>query len=197
MKRPRGDDGAILVLAVLFILVVGLIGGAVVAYAGTSLASTSQLQGGRAQSYAAESVVQVAIENVRGLDTYTNAPGYNGSSGNPSGNPCPSTTLTVQENAVNGAGTNVPIQVLCAVGKAPLPFQRSITFVACPASASASSCLTVPSLFTPVPGTAALVVASTLFSDLKAGCSGNTPASCFVPGYAVDTTTWVMNAANG
>ena len=65
MRRMRDDSGAVLVLAVLFLLVVALIGGALAAYATTSLASTSQLQVGRATSYTAESAVQVAIQNVR------------------------------------------------------------------------------------------------------------------------------------
>lgn len=188
--RAGGEGGAVLVLAILFLLIVGVTGGALASLASTNLADTSALGADRTTSYAAEAAVEAGIQNVRSLVTSATAPGY---SAGATPNPCPTLPVAVPQG---GTAPDQQVQVACAVGTAPLPFERVIVFVACPAAASASSCLTGAG-FVPIPGPAAIVVATTLFHDLAAGCSLPTPSSCFVPGTSVDLTGWNVTKATG
>jgi hypothetical protein len=198
MSRHRTDDGgAVLVLAVLFVAVVGLIGGALVGFAGSSLDQTRSLDADRSQSYAAESAIQVAIANVRNLKGGGNAPGYS-NGGAP--NACPTTKVSIPQNGVNGAPTPEDIDVRCAVGKAPLPFERAITFAACPSGTSAGNCLTAGTDgFTPTAQGGAVVVVNTIYNDLKSGCSIFTSSSdnCFQPGTSVEVDNWDLTGSNG
>src|SRR4051812_9051894 len=86
------DSGAVLILAVIFVLVVGLIGGAIASFAGSSLAVANVEGNDRSASYAGESAIQVAIQQIRGLTALSNAPGYaNGGTINS----CPNTTVPI------------------------------------------------------------------------------------------------------
>lgn len=184
-----GERGAVLVLAILFLLIVGVTGGAIASLASTNLAATSVFGADRTTSYAAEAAVEAGIQNVRTLTTSGAAPGYS-AGGTP--NPCPTLPVTVPQ-----PGSTAPdqsLQVVCAVGTAPLPFERVIVFAACPSAVAAASCLT-SSGFVPMPGAAAVVVATTLFHDLAPGCSLPTPSTCFAPGTAVDITGWDVTKA--
>lgn len=188
LRRVRGsapDGGAVLVLALLFVLIVGLVGGAIASLASTNLADTSVLGGDQSQSYAAQSAVQVAIDDLRAPTALAATPGYGGTA-------CPPTTVSVP--AAGPAGAAQQITVLCAFGFSPQQWTRTVVFAACLSSAS---CLAAgPDAahpFTPTPGNAAIVVATTIFNDLKAGCTGYTgqPADpCFVPGTSVAVSGW-------
>jgi hypothetical protein len=180
------DSGAVLILALLFVLVVGLVGGALVGFSGSSLAQTSVFNTGRSQAYAAESAIQVAIQQIRNDDTMATAPGY---SAGASVNPCPTTSVTIPESPGGANPTNVSIDVMCAVGQEPVPYEREIMFAACPSGTAPSNCLTSPS-FVPKPQPGALLVADTRFEDLAKGCSTTQAASCFVPGTSVDVNYW-------
>jgi hypothetical protein len=109
-------------------------------------------------------------------------------------NTCPNTVVPIPENG----GVSVSFTVMCAVGQAPLPFERTIVFAACPTTGfSTSSCLTTPSPFSPVVQSKAVVSSSTTFGDLANGCSLPSPASCFVPGTSVDVGAWDLTKSNG
>jgi Tfp pilus assembly protein PilX len=185
-RNENNDEGAVLILALMFVLVVGLLGGALVTLAGNGLSQTTQLQANRSLTYAADSMVQTAIQQVRDMPQSAPA-GYNGAA-------CPAVSATIPENGTSGT----PITVQCAVGMAPLPFERSITFVACPSAAAAGSCITTTDN-NPIAGPSAIVVATTLFSDLKHGCSIalSLTDTCFAPATSVDVTNWDVTTANG
>lgn len=180
MRPTAADDrGAVLVLAVLFVAIVGLVGGALVGLAGGSLTETQALAGDRTQSFAAQSAIQVAIDNLRPRTAQAASvtPGY--VPGSPSD--CPTVTVPI-------TGSSSPITVMCGFGTATLPWERVIVFAACP---STTNCLSGQTSFAPVPGSAAIGAASTLFDDLKNGCSVSTGNdTCFKPGYAVDVSNW-------
>lgn len=190
----RSDSGAVLVLALLFVLVVGLVGGALVGFADSSLAQTSNANTDRSASYAAESAIQVAIQQVRNLTTSSTAPGY--STGSGPVNTCPTTTVSIPEDGAAGSGTNESFDVMCAVGQAPAPFERTVVFVACPHGTPQASCLTGQSSFTPAIQSGAVVSASTTFDDLAQGCNIPSPASCFVPGFSVNVGDWDLAQSN-
>lgn len=186
LRRVRSNDerdaGAVLVLAVLFVLIVGVVGGAIASLATTNLAVTSVLGGDQTQSYAAQSAVQVAIGSVRNMNTGS-VPGYGGVA-------CPTTTVTIP--SAGAQSSSQTITVVCAFGQLPLPYERQIVFAACP---STINCLT-QNAYQPGPGSAAIVVATTSFYDLKAGCTGVTTPGCFAPGTAVDVTNWYVAKSN-
>jgi hypothetical protein len=65
-KQPRDEQGSALVMALAMLAAIGLIVGAAVGYAGTSLsASNTGIRPNRAALYAADSAIQGAIEYVR------------------------------------------------------------------------------------------------------------------------------------
>lgn len=188
LRRFRGsapDGGAVLVLALLFVLIVGLVGGAIASLASTNLADTSVLGGDQSQSYAAQSAVQVAIDDLRAPTTLSATPGYGGTA-------CPTTTVSVP--AAGPAGAAQQVTVLCAFGVSPQQYERTIVFAGCLSSTSCLAAGPDPSHpFTPTPGSGAIVVATTVFNDLKAGCTGYTgqPSDpCFVPGTSVAVIGW-------
>ncbi|HWC33726.1 MAG TPA: hypothetical protein VG650_02750 [Mycobacteriales bacterium] len=186
MKTQRDlheDGGAVLILALLFILVVGLVGGALVGFAGSSLSQTSALSNDRAQTYAAESAMQVSINQLRtGATTASGTVGYQ-------------TPITCPTVAVPVNGTTY--QVMCIVGQSPAPWLRSITFAACP---STSNCISGQSTYTPVVGSSAVMSVTTVFDDLDGskGCTTHVEGAdnCFKAGDSVDITGWDLATAN-
>ena len=191
MKRLRADDdGGVLVLAVIFVFVVGLLGGAIATFASASLTQTTSLGNGRTQEYAAEGAIQVAIQRVRDLNTAAAAPGY----GSPS-TACPTTTVTIP--ATTGA-LSVSLKVMCVVGQASVPFQRKIVFAACSSATSDANCLTGQDpLFMPKPQSGALVVATTLYYDLPNGCTTVSSSCALAPGTSVDISGWDASGVTG
>ncbi len=189
MNRLRKDDdgGGVLVLAVIFVFVVGAIGGAIATFASASLAQTTSLGNGATQEYAAEGAIQVAIQRVRDLSTLTTAPGYGST-------PCPTTSVTIP--ATTGA-VSESLTVVCVVGQASVPFERKIVFAACRGGTSDANCLTGQSTFTPQPQSAALVVATTLYYDLPNGCTTVGSGCDLTPGTAVDVSAWDASGVAG
>ena len=128
-RRSRRDDGAVLVLALVFMIIIALVLMAVVTLAGNGLADTSQLLNQQSLEYRSSGALQVAIETVR----YTNTK-FNGGS-------CFSSSGGV---VVGSAGsTTPPVYVDCStVDPSQLPpntgVSREITLYAC--STSATGC---------------------------------------------------------
>jgi Tfp pilus assembly protein PilX len=181
--QRTNDSGAVLILALLFVLVVGLVGGALITFAGSSLAQTSSLGTDRSKSYGAESAINVAIDQLRTASHQaSNTVGYQAPVS------CPTTTVTVP-------GYAAAFKVMCVIGQASLPFQRNIMFAACP---STSNCLSGQGTFTPAVGSTAIVSTSALFHDLAKDCSVHTDGQdqCFVAGDSVDVSGWDQGEAN-
>lgn len=187
--RRNDDDGGVLVLAVVFVFVVGLLGGAIATFASASLAQTTSLSNGATQEYAAEGAIQVAIQRVRDLNTLATAPGY----GSPA-TACPTTSVTIP--ATTGA-VSESLTVVCMVGQATVPFQRKIVFAACPGGTPDASCINSQTAFTPKPQSAALVVATTLYYDLPNGCTTVGSGCALTPGTSVDVSGWDASGVAG
>lgn len=195
LQHGDPDGGAVLILALVFVTVVGLVGGAIALFAGDSLAQTTGIQGDRSRQFAANSAVQVAIQRVRDMTSLSTAPGYS-TNGNPM-NPCPTTDVAIPENGVYGNPSNETFTVDCVVGYSPGSFERSITFAACPQGAT---CLTGQSTFTPKPGANAIVVTTAVYDDLATGytfATGTTNGSGgWNVGGAVNVVGWNVTKAN-
>jgi Tfp pilus assembly protein PilX len=186
-RLRRDDDGGVLVLAVVFVFVVGLLGGAIATFASASLAQTTSLGNGATQEYAAEGAIQVAIQRVRNLNTTSTAPGYSGIA-------CPTTSVTIP--ATTGA-VSESLTVVCVVGQASVPFERKIVFAACPSGTTDANCLSGQSTFTPKPQSATLVVATTLFYDLPNGCTTVGSGCDLTPATSVDVSAWDASHVTG
>lgn len=185
--RPRraNDDGAMLLLAIIFVLVVGLVGGSMTVFASSALSQTSSLTGSREAMIAAESAINFAIDEVR-LTGGTNAYFYNGN------NAC---SFAVP---VPGSGLSANVRVNCALGTVTQLGVRPITFSAC-APAIGSSLTPTRAACS---GATPVVSVKTVFFDLnKAGsdgvpCTGLNQTGCFNPGVSVTVKNWQVAAAN-
>ena len=61
----RGEEGAALIIALVFILTMGLLAGVLVGLADTNLLATSNLEAQRVGQYAADGALEVAVQTVR------------------------------------------------------------------------------------------------------------------------------------
>jgi Tfp pilus assembly protein PilX len=176
MTRPDrgGEEGAALIIALVFILTMGLLTGVLVTLASTNLMATTNLQAQRVGQYAADGALDVAVQTVRYMS--------------------PGATLTncgskaVVAVAIPTSGSNQDVTVYC--GTAALGGARQVTFWACPTSASTSasslSCQT-----------AATSQAQILYNDVKPACVGNIVAACAAPGISLIVEQWSVVGANG
>lgn len=164
----RNDEGAALMLAVIFIFALSLLLYALVSMAGTNIVTTSNLQYDRSSSYAAEGAVETSIQYVRPL-----ADGAACTAG--------ATTLAISPVVIPENGGSMSMRVDCDRENAPGLFKRQIKFAACP-QALGTSCLDG--------STPPIVVAEVVYDDLVNGCTTNQPPTCVVPGSTVQVLSW-------
>ena len=150
-RRAKGEEGAVLVLVLFFVLGIGLSLTALISLAGTNLAATPQLTSERNIEYSADTAMDGAIQTVRSV------------AANPAANPtCPNfpsggSGLVVNPNTES-------IIVTCSMGT--FASGRVVEFAACPAADSTfSSCLAN-----------ALLVADVEYGDT--GCSTGSYGDC-------------------
>lgn len=124
-KTDRSDEGATLVLALIFMVVAAMLVLALVTWSGNDLQTVAAFRQGRSLNYAANSAVETAIQDVR----------YN-----PQPTACPSSGLSIPVNTLtmivwcidSFTGTNVQTEGGTAAS-------RVITFYACSNSAFAQN----------------------------------------------------------
>jgi Tfp pilus assembly protein PilV len=183
MRRPGnhqwGEEGATLLLALIFVLLVSVIMLAIVNLSGTNILNTTNLQNERTLEYSAEGGVQASIQAVRYL-TPTATTTY-----------CSHTPAYQPPAPINGA------VVYCQVGT-PV-YARSLTFEACLPTTTVTAC--VNNL-----NSADILRASVFFNDISAGCSGPIGTGCYNPigpvagstsGTSVTVERWIVERANG
>ncbi len=112
----RGEEGAALIIALVFILTMGLLAGVLVGLADTNLLATSNLEAQRVGQYAADGALEVAVQTVR----------YGSNCGTTSG-------LSV---TIPTSGSTQDLTVWCT--SAALVGARQVTFWACPTSTSST-----------------------------------------------------------
>jgi hypothetical protein len=108
IARRREEDGAVLLIALGFLTFIGVVAAVLLGYAVTSMRATSSLRDIRSREYAADGVVDVAINKIRGSITGSNSPN------------CLAAT-------VNGVAMRVDCTDTAGTG-------IDVTFTACPAS---------------------------------------------------------------
>ena len=135
----HNDSGGVLILALVFIIAVGLIVGALANLTMNDLNNTSVFNSVRAQQYAANSAVQVAVQSMRytplvsaGQTLNAVPPSYCWGSG-------PQSTVT----NVNGVSFSVWCSTIQDLASANT---RTVTFYACDPSLTATQCAATPKL---------------------------------------------------
>ena len=182
-RRDSTEEGAVLILALVFLVAISVVLIFLVTLAGTNLAVTSKLQTQRTMEYSADALVDGAIQAVRhqAPNSVTNptCPSY------PSGSPTPAI---------------IPGQALVAECSMVIPtngsgqvifYGRIVEFDACVGAAPAMTFLNCQN--------AAVVRASVVFNDVSSapGCTGTNPA-CY-PGFwgtGMNIESWVVETAN-
>lgn len=119
MRRAiRSDEGAILILALVFMIVVALMLVALVSFAGNDLTNTSNLLQQQALEYGAQGATNVAIQTVRYSD-----------------NSYQTLASCLSPNSAIPTGTNAPAVYVSCQSVLPLPSNsgasREINFYAC------------------------------------------------------------------
>ncbi len=184
MSRPdrstRGEEGATLILALVFVLLMSGIMLAILTLSGTNILDSTTLQNERTLEYSAEGGAQIALQAVRYLT--------------------PSQTTAYCPNGRPASSPPAPINgtsVYCQVGT--LLYSRVVTFEVCPSTATASNC-------SGNVGDVDVIRASVQFSDVAAGCSGPLGSGCYNPvgaatgstsGTSVTIESWIEARANG
>jgi hypothetical protein len=174
-RRATNDEGAVLILALVFLIAVALVLLALVSLASTNLVATSKLDAQRNLEYAADAVVDGAIQTVR-----SEAPS---SLTNPTCPNFPSST------ALQPNGENVIVE--CTMGIPAGFYGRIVEFDACAAPAlSFASCQG-----------GAIVRAEVIFNDVSKTCSSGATPGCYggTPGFwgtGVTIESWTVETAN-
>ncbi len=168
-SKERDEAGAVLVLALLFLAVVGAIVGSLATWATNDLNNTSHFTSARTLQYAVNGAAEVAIQNIR----YT---------------PLLASTAPGPAACWSG-GSSVPvdgqtIDVWCSTVYTPTsPNTRVVTLVACLHGGSASACTSNP-----------LLQAVVTFDDYPTGTNPPNPAACVVYcGTSMTVNSWVWS----
>ena len=176
-RSPKPDTGAVMILALMFLITVGLSLGGLMTLVGTNLVDTAGLQHQRNVEYGAEAAVEGAIQAVRYQSPNGSCPTFPKS---------PATSVTVN---------NQQYVVECTMGIPPGYYGRIVEFDAC-GVATSSTFATCQSN--------AVVQAYVVFDDVKAGCSSGAVNGCYGSGpwgagfwgTGVNVQTWTVKAAS-
>jgi hypothetical protein len=167
------EDGATLILALIFVVLVGAIVAALLSLAGTNLLSTTNLQHQRNHEFAADAAVDGAIQSLR--------------------HQAPTSPVTCP-NFPSGVGQSVTINgdsfvVECSMAILPNSFGRLVEFDACPLGLSFSSC-----------AAQAVVRANVTYDDLSSlSCQNTSQPGCTYGnswGTGLNVWSWVVQSAN-
>jgi len=113
--KPRDEAGQALILALAFLLIIGLGVGAMVSFAASSMLSTGQLRTQRSTVYAADGAIDAAIQAGR----------YDASIGAFGASPCMHSS-----SFTNAEPDGTTATVTCAGTSNPLTSDRMVTFTA-------------------------------------------------------------------
>jgi len=168
----RSESGTALILALVFVLGIGVVLVPLVSLAGANILNTTNLRQQRSVEFSADAAMDGAIETVR-HESPTTA--------------CPTFPLVPSPGApVDG----VVVQVQCL--EAPVsvldPFGRNVEFDACVAKFGEpfSTCQSL-----------AIVRAEVSFDDLATGCTDFSTPACISRGNQMSVWSWVVRTANG
>ena len=165
----RDEAGAVLVLALLFLVVVGAVVGSLATWATNDLNNTAKFTSARTLQYAFNGATEVAVQNIRYtplLATTSPGPGS-----------CWAGSSSVQIDNQN-------IDVWCSTVYNPTsPSTRVVTLYACLHGGTAAACVANPTL-----------EAVVTFDDYPTGTNPPNPAACVVYcGTSMTVNSWVWS----
>jgi hypothetical protein len=189
-SETRSEDGAILILALIFMLIVSFAIYGLVTFGGVGILNATNLKGQRSLEYAADGAVTAAIQAVRySPDTFSNPQPV---SCLPDGAVLQLTSDNDEASSTASMKINgVPMAVDCIAGLASATpqFTRVVTFYACSQTNGPELCVAGNS-----------VVAATVdFEDVtssgvdQCSASTNTLVTC---GVGEEIATWAVQTAN-
>jgi hypothetical protein len=177
----RGESGAVLILALAYILSVSFIVVALSTWATNDLNNTTQFASARSMNYAASNAVQLAIQSIRynilvgpGQTLGASPPSY-----------CWGTSSTAPSHLLTNG---VDINVFCSTAENLASAQtRTVTISACRTTVSAGACATNP-----------LLQAVVVFNDYPPGGSPALTTSCSqFCGTGATLETWNWGTTSG
>jgi len=176
------EDGAILLLALIFVLIVTIAIFGLVTFGGVGIKNAANLKGQRSLEYAADGATAAAVQAVR-YSYFT----FN----NPQPVDClpDGAVLTIPSTTASMTINNDQVTVDCILGPQPTPpvaqFTRVVTFYACPQSVA------------PCNGNNSVVIATIDFEDVNSSgvgqCSATNTSTC---GIGEVVGNWVVQTAN-
>jgi hypothetical protein len=175
----KDEAGAVIVLALVFLIVVGGVVLALTSWTTNDLNNTGNFASARSLQYAATSVTQLAMQNIR----YTPMLGTGQTwSANPP-TPCWGTGSTSQLTLTEGTSTET-VAVWCSTEWNPTSLStRVVTFYACPATVGSSNCASNPTL-----------KAVVTYDDYPPGTSEPTSVECSIYcGTSMTVNSWVFS----
>lgn len=168
------ERGAVLILALFFLVIVSLLVTTLLTYTGGGLTATNRLRSIRTTEYAAEGAAELAVQTVRYSSSEYLALALC--------SPGPSNVVTIGTTSM----------IVTCVGTynyySPTGATRTITFTACPSSEATASC-TSSSTGTLAPVVTAQVVFDDWSSTDVNQCSGPTTTTC---GTGMTIENWVV-----
>ena len=167
----RSESGASLILALAFVLVVGMVLVPLVSLAGSNMISTSNLRAERSLEFAADAAMDGAIAAVRHHAPTISCPSFPGGS----------------SSGLKLDGATIEVQCLEAPPSGLNPFGRYVEFDAC-VFKTAETWSTCQSN--------AVVRAQVSFDDLAVGCSNFDTPGCISYGNEMSIWSWVVRKAN-
>ena len=189
IKSPRsghGESGAVLLLALIFVIVMSIALLAIVNFAGDALVNTANLKGQRSLEYAADAATDAAVQTVRYSYFAFN------STTNPSGDCVPDGTVLIMPDsatmpAVNGETMNVTCSGMINVDPVthqPQQNTRTVTFFTCEQATCTNN--------------NALVVAVVTFQDYSTAgidkCTSSPDSATCGTGELIQS--WIVKTAN-
>lgn len=191
-RRRNDDRGSSLILALVYIVSISLIVGALATWAMNDLSNTTHFQNATSLDNAISGATEVAIQSIRYYPNYAaTSPGYGNCWTPPSG--------TFASDVLFSADNNATVAVWCnTVENLKSPSTRVVTFIACPVTAawpvdSSAHASTSEGHCTSQPNLLAVVT----IDDYPSGGGGLLTQTCAggqgVCGFAATTNQWTWS----
>ena len=177
--RPHDEAGAVLILALVFLVIVGGAITALTTWTTNDLNNSGNLQDSRSLQFAASSATNFAIQSIRYTPELATGETWNASPPEPCWGTGSSSALSVTEGT-----TSENVAVWCSTVWNPTSLNtRVVTFSACPATESSSTCAANPSLKVVV-----------TYDDYPPGTNEPTSAECTIYcGTSMTVNSWVWS----
>jgi hypothetical protein len=175
----KDEAGAVIVLALIFLVLVGGVVGALATWSTNSLNNTTNFASARSLQAAATSVTRFAMQSIRYTPMLASGQTWNASPPQP----CWGSGTTSQLTLAEGTSSET-VAVWCSTVWNPTSLNtRVVTFYTCPATVSSTNCAASPTL-----------EAVVTYNDYPPGTNEPTSAECSIYcGTSMTVNSWVYS----